>query len=412
MSKSTLFWLFINLSTLLVMGFYSMVEFACITFNRVRLQYYVKEGVRRAIWLDSLLKNPTRLFGTSLIGVNVMMMISSESARQFYASLGLPPEVAPITQVFIAITIGELAPMLAARRHPEQVSMLGMPLLYASSIVMRPILFCIDILTRIVTWLTGTKGGKGSDIFINRDELQKILEQPEETLSPATGTEDFNVIVSHIFSLRESCAADIMEPIDPVHMIAANSTVGHMKHILSKTPLPYLPVFHRSYSNVVGIAYPRDLIRIDNQSAIRDHARPPWFLTKSAKILEVLAQFRRNNQTVAIVLNNKGKAVGMLTLDAMLQEVFGKAETKMPSSFHRVLERTIPGDMTIADFEEEFHTTISADKEETLSQLVTQLIGHIPESGESATVGPLRLTVKETSLIGAKTITVTSWSQS
>ena len=410
MTDSTLWWLFINLITLIIMGFYSMVEFACVTFNRVRLQYYVKEGVRRAIWLDSLLKNPAKLFGTSLIGVNVLMMISSESARQFYASLGLPPEVAPITQVFIAITIGELAPMLAARRYPEQVSMLGMPLLYASSIVVRPVLFCIDILTRIVTWLVGAKDGKGGDIFLNRDELQKILEQPEESVSASS--EDFNVIVSHIFSLRERSAEDIMEPINPVHMIPANSTVAHMKHILEKTHLPYLPVFHRSYSNVVGIAFPRDLIRISGQSSIRDHARPPWFLTKSAKILEIMTQFRRNNQSVAVVLNSKGKAVGILTLDAMLQEVFGTTEPKVTEKFDRLLERTIPGDMTIADFEEEFHATGALNKEETVSQLVTELIGHIPESGESAHVGPFRLTVKETALIGAKTITVTSWSQS
>jgi len=391
-----------------------MTEFACVCFNKVRLQYYVSKGHRKALWLDSLIKNPARLFSTTLVGVNVAMMISSECSRQFYSSLGLIPEIAPLTQVIIAITVGELAPMLAARRYPEHVAMLGMPLLYASSKIFYPLLLGIDAITKSFTWLIGQQFHRRSDIFISRDELQKILEQ-DDSGTPPTGTEDFNIIVSHIFGLREKTAAQIMEPINPVNMIPSNCTVAHMRHILKNSTLPYLPIYHRSYANVVGIAFPRDLIKAADEHPVRGYARPPWFLTQDTKIMEVLTQFRRNNQAVAIVLNTKGKAVGILTLNAMLREIFGKVEAeiahKTPPLFfrgRRIIERTLPGEMNIDNFQKEFNITIDAQGAETLSQLVTKILGHIPEAGESATVGSLKLTVKETSLIGAKTITVAS----
>ncbi|SCA63480.1 Uncharacterized protein SCG7086_AS_00140 [Chlamydiales bacterium SCGC AG-110-P3] len=414
MNSEALGWLALNLLTLIIMSFFSMIEMACVSFNRVRLQYYVSKGHRRAIWLNWLMQKPSRLFGTTLIGVNVTMMIGSECSRQFYESLGFLPEIAPLTQVLIVIVVGELAPMFAARRHPEHVTMLGMPLLYASAKLLGPVLAAIELITHGLNRLFGGGDSLEHDIFITRDDLQKIIEEQDDSTAPITGTEDFNTIVAHIFTLRDKQADQIMEPIRPLHMLPSNATIAHMRHIMLNSNLPYLTLFHQRPNNVVGIVFPRDLIRAGDTDLVRHHARPPWFITKNSRIIEVLGQFRRNKQSLAVVLDTQGRAVGTLSLDAVLQEIFGRVERQSNDPLtpdcplmQRVVERTVSGDMLVSEFATEFEIDLEGGHE-TMSQLLTKVLGHTPDPGEFIVLSPLKLLVKETTLTGAKTISVTS----
>ncbi len=133
MSHSALLWLVFNLLSIVALSFYSMQEMACVSINKVRLKFYVSQGIKRAQWLEYLLHNPTRLFGTTLIGVSIATIISSECARQFHQAIGIDPDWAPLTQVFIVLIFGELAPMFAARIHSEHMALFRCPIVYASS---------------------------------------------------------------------------------------------------------------------------------------------------------------------------------------------------------------------------------------------------------------------------------------
>jgi CBS domain containing-hemolysin-like protein len=413
MNEAT-WWLLLNLFTIAVMGYFSMIEMACISFNRVRLQYYASKGARRAKWLSWLMERPARLFGTTLIGVNVSMMVGSECARKTYEALGYPAEIAPLTQILIVITMGELAPMFAARRHPEHVVMLGMPILYATSTLLKPFLWGLEKLTHALSWLLGTTKEGSHGIFLTREELENVLQSSDDIETPTTGTEDFNQIISYIFKLREKRADQLMERLRPLHTLSSTATVGHMRHIMRNSDLPYLPIYHKRPTNIVGIAFPRDLIRIPDEEPLRKHARPPWFITLSSGISSVLTQFRRNNQSLAVVLDKQGRAQGFLTLESVLLEIFGPIEEDLEMSDererHRVIERTVSGEMAVSDFATEFAIDLDRGGEENLSQLMTKILGHVPDVGEHIVLTPLRLTVRETSLTGAKTISVTTHS--
>jgi len=137
---------------LAVQSFFSMLEMAMVSFNKVRLQYYVAKKSKRAQWLSYLLDHPARLFGTTLIGVNAMMQMGSEMARRFYLSVGISPDWAALTQTIIVLIFAELSPMLAARRYAEHVAMLGAPIIFLCSIVMTPFIWCFNILCVSDQW--------------------------------------------------------------------------------------------------------------------------------------------------------------------------------------------------------------------------------------------------------------------
>src|SRR5580658_9565833 len=125
MKGSWQLYLFFIIICLIVQGFFAMIEMACVSFNKVRLQYYVSKGKKRALWLSFLLHHPAYLFGTTLIGVNTALVIGSEYSRRFYDAMGLSPDLAPLSQIVIVLIFAEISPMFAGRRYAEHVAMLG-----------------------------------------------------------------------------------------------------------------------------------------------------------------------------------------------------------------------------------------------------------------------------------------------
>lgn len=399
------FWFLLNIGSIIVLAFYSMSEMACVSFNKVRLQYYVSEGNKRAEWLNWLLHNPTRLFGTTLIGVNVATFFGSEFAREFHSAIGIDPDFSPISQVFLVVLFGELAPMFAARRYAEHVAMLSVPLLYGSAKILAPFIWLIGLVTRLCSKLFGFSQ-TDSNIYLNQEELQKILEEHDEDRPPGgSEVDDFNAATAHIFSLRHKTVRQVMRPIHSIKRIPSNATVAQVMNVLRRAQEDYVAVYHRVPSNIVGIAHVNDLIRVPENRRVRDYAHPPWFVTQTTSLMQILHQFRRSKEIVAIILDKQGNAEGIVRLDDIMETLQGPNQPIEQMTF---IERTLPGDMTVGQFNEQFDVELDVDLTETLEELIVRHLGHHPEVGESIFLDPYELTVEETSLRGVRSVSVTT----
>lgn len=402
-------WTLFNLLTIAMLAFYSMMEMAAVSFNTVRLQYYVTKGIKQAVWLNNLLHNPTRLFGTTLIGVNIATVIGSECARETYAALGLSPDLSPLTQVILVVIFGELAPMFAARRFPEHVVMLGSPLLYASARAMEPFLWAISGLSHICQWILG---GKKSDanIFLTQEELLHILEEQEDKHVD----DEFQEMAANIFKLRHLTAGDIMQPLSKYKILASNATVRDMRELLKKQPVSFCLLYHRNLSNIVSMAYPRDMIRATENKRIRDFAQAPWFITLGTSIMDVMQQFRRNRQDVAVVINDAGAAIGVITLEGLVEEVISfedlgeEVDPEVMITPKIVINKRLPGSMTVGEFQKQFGVLLHEDQNQTLEELIRHSIGIHPEEGDSIYIEPYQLTISEITLTEIKEISVST----
>lgn len=394
-------WFFLTVLCLVVQGFYSMMELAAVSFNRMRLEYYASKKMQRALWLQALLKNPAGLFGTVMIGVNVALQLGSQTAREFYLAVGVDPDIAAISQIFLVVIFGELVPLFAARRFPEHVVMLGIPIVYASSRLFAPVIWLFDQMTRLTYWMLGKKG-EAFEMLISREELQKVLESHDEE-------SEFNIVIGGIFSLKKIAAFHAMTPLSEIDLIDASSTVAVMRARISSSDQVFVPLFHKTHSNVVAIANVRDLVRLPDNRYIRDFARPPWFITATTALMPILGQFRRNKQSVAVVLDANGGAIGILTLDAILEEIFGSffedEMLKKPESLP-LIHRTFPGNTLIEDFNREYQTHLDSHGVETFAQLVKTLLDHPPVPGDTVVIDRFELIVEEATLLGVKSITV------
>ncbi len=396
------------LSCVVVEAFFVMLEMACVSFNKVRLEYYISRKSKRARWLSYLLNHPARLFGTTLIASNLALLIGSEASRRFYESVGFSPDLAPLTQVALVVIFAEMAPMFAARKHPEHVAMFGVPVLYFFSLLFLPIIKILDFLSRFVNRLFGVQRSKG--IGLSREELQKILEEHEEGNS--FKKEQFNTVVANIFALKKRLAKDLMKPLNKVQMVPSHFALGELRNLLSVEYSSFVPVYHRNYQNILGIAYPRDLIKVDSDRRIKDHMRSAWFITENQSILDILKQFRRNNHSVAIVLNKSGLSVGLITLDEVIDMIFDRSDEWMaygdlvPKAHQVLVERIFDAQMLIEDFNKTYETHLVDADSKTLEDIFINHLGHVPTKGETVRIDQFELVVEESTLRGPKTILV------
>lgn len=302
-----------------------MQEMACISCNKLRLNFAASQKKRWALWLEGLLEKPQLLFSTTLVGVNVSMMISSESARRFFESLDVDPNLAPLASIPFLLVFGELIPMFAARLYPDHTSRLGIPLLYASAKLISPFVALFSALF--------TKRFQAHERhFLSRDELQKLLEEHQagylgEEITPE------NDFISNIFSLRSMQAFQLMQRLDQVISLSTHTTVGELRTIMKKSRQPIFPVFHRTKSKIVGIVYLQKLLNATSNKRVDEYTESAIFIPHNLPALEVIRKIQEEGQTGAVVINPQGEAKGLIFLDDLVDEVFGSLSKKRSRTF-------------------------------------------------------------------------------
>ena len=212
-----------------------------------------------------------------LLPLTSLFQIGSECSRQLYTHLGLTPNLAPLTQILLVLIFAELAPMVAARRYNENVVMLGIPIIYCTSRLLSPAIWLVNGIAKIVNAIFSKNKSNETLTFLSRDDLQKVFE--EDSFSYKEGA--FNRVLSNIFKLREKTALQIMEPLNTLQLVPSNCTVGYLREILKHSLSPFIPLFHGSRSNIIGIVLARDLLTLPETFKVRESIKQPWFLSQN-----------------------------------------------------------------------------------------------------------------------------------
>jgi CBS domain containing-hemolysin-like protein len=203
-----------------------------------------------------------------------------------------------------------------------------------------------------------------------------------------------------------------MKPFEKILLIPSSCQVAHVHEALNYEYFPFLPVYHISKQNIVAMLYPRDLLKASEGDQVRNFSRQPWFILEKNSILQILKQFRKNNQNVAVVLNHSGLATGILSLDMIVEELFGSKQHKRLSmekvtyKDQVIIEKTFPGFVKVKDINKKLNIELPINKEESLEDFMTKEMGHKISTGDTLRVGEFELTVEEAGLLKGTKISV------
>ena len=192
---------------------------------------------------------------------------------------------------------------------------------------------------------------------------------------------------------------------DFIKKVNSTATLDQLNHLLSVDFQPLILVFHRSEQNIVGVIHSRSLLEVDETKRVVDEAKPPWFITEETYLLDVLKQFRTNNQNIAIVLSSTGEALGVITLENIITDLFGKV-TEEEEKMETIIEKTLSGDMTLKEFNKTFNAHLFHPEADTLSDLIYKTLHHHPAKGEIILIEHFEIIVLEPGITGAKTLLV------
>lgn len=396
MTSEAWFWAVSAFFWISLMSFFSMQEMACISFNRLRLELAIQSGSKRALWIKNMLDSPVLLFGTTLIGVNVALVMGSESMRRLFSALNMNPNYSPLVNVPYILIVGELIPMFAARLHPEHMAKLGIPVLWVLSRLLSPITLFFDALFQKIRLLIFKKPQQKVHVRLQRDELRDLLQERKRSYFDKAAHE---TLVSRVFSLREKPVSTFMKPISQFLQLPSSLAYILAQEQLMTKNIDFALIKNKS-GGIIGYIHAWD-VSCDKTVSIGSVSKSPAFISEDTNAIDLLLRLKKENEQVAFIVDPQGNVSGILTVEDVVDELL-QDSGREASLIH--IEKTVSAEETLSHFAKKYQLGLPPTSSSTFGELVEELLGHKPSPGDTICFGPLEMTVKEVSIRGAKTL--------
>jgi CBS domain containing-hemolysin-like protein len=371
---------------ILLSGFFSGVEIALFSLSRLRVKHLVKKKVRGAALVERLKARPQKLLITILIGNNVVNIGASALATSVVFEISKSYAVSITTGIMtlIILVFGEITPKTLATKYSEQIALVVAKPLQLLQTVLSPVIFVFEGFTNALTNLSGQKPKP----LVTEDEIETFVTVAEE----AGQIKDAEKKMIHrIFRLDDLEAKDVMTPRNRIVAVSADDRVRSIAEVFHARGYARLPVYKENLDHIKGFVHV-----IDAQEAVlhRENVlvgtivRPILFVPESKKLDSLLKYFQRRKQHIAIVVDDFGTNVGLVTLEDVLEEIVGEIidETeKIGPTIKRLSSRTflVHGRADIDEINERCGLDLPEDKAPySISSYILDKIGRIPREGE------------------------------
>ena len=404
---------------LLLNGYFVGVEFALVRSRRTRLEAMARNGDRLARLALRAIANIGRLLSATQLGITLVSLAIGALAEEtlaaafdeYFATIPLAARLSAGLALgsILAITIvsyfhvvfGELAPKSLALVHPERLARILGPPLMLFELITRPFNYLLTKSAQFVLKTMGVKPQSMEEAFHSPEELRMLVEQSQEggTLEQTDAT-----LIEGVFEFSEKNAREVMTPRTEIDALAADSSLDDTLALVEETRRSRYPVYEDSIDDIVGLVLAKDLIPVLRKPPaefnIRSIMRPIHVVPGSREVEEVLADFKRLKEHLAIVLDEYGGTAGLVTMEDLLEEIVGeildeKDEPPEPESRESPDLVLIPGSTNIADLNERFGLDVPDEDYTTIGGFVFGVLGRLPVVGDRVTSGGAIFTVRE-----------------
>jgi putative hemolysin len=315
----TTFWIiFFIIFCLVSAAFFAGSEIAFISVNRIRLRLLAEKKQRSAMLVQRLLKKPQNLLITTLVGTNISYVVGTALLSLFiYRLLGSDKELmVTLIMAPAALIFSELIPKALFRQRANQLVLKLADVFNVISKILYPVILIITSLARLLLMPFGRKREAEKSPFVNREELMYLIAEGERE-GVLNGYEAS--IVCKIFDLGRTKVRKIVIPFNRIVSLSSESTVGQLKAIARKTHFSRFPIYQQYPSNLRGLVNILDtLFETDDNRKIIEFIRPAFFLNAEENIDDALFKLQSKNQSMAIVVDENKKNIGIVTMEDLV----------------------------------------------------------------------------------------------
>lgn len=374
----------------LLSAFFSSAETSMTTVNRIRIQALAESGDKRAVILEKIITDPSRMLSTILIGNNIVNMAASALMTtltirvlgNFYVGF------ATGLLTLVILIFGEITPKTLASIYCEKLS-----LSYA-----RVIWFLMFILTPLV-FLTGKLSGAVMYLFrINPNaRMNKMTEHELRTLVNVSQEDgvierEEKQMIYNVFDFGDSTAKDVMIPRIDMTFVDVDADQEELMEIFRQDMHTRFPVYEDNTDNVIGIINMKDLLVYpkDQEFSIRSILREPFFTYEQKGTADLLEQMREASVSLAIVLDEYGATSGLVTLENLLEEIVGEIRDEYDADeeddireIRKGVEYVVLGAAKLDDINEALGLHLESEDYDSIGGYIIGQLDSLPAEGQT-----------------------------
>ena len=306
--------------SLLLQGFFAGSEIALISCDKVKIKSLADEGSRSAKLVMSSFAKVEQFISTTLVGIN-LSLITSTIVLTFYIQerFGAGGELYTVLILSpLIIIFGQVVPKAVFQKKRNTIILWAIYPLWFATKVFYPILIFVNIFTRKLLNLIGST----EDTYITREELINVIEG-----DATTPTVDYKErIIKRIFRFSETTVEEIMIPLVHVSALGEDTKVGDAVKMIKETGHSRIPIYSSRVDDITGILHSFYILGADPNEAVRNYTKPPFYVPESKPVDELLDEMKEGKAGMAVVVDEYGGAVGVITLEDILEEVVGEIE--------------------------------------------------------------------------------------
>jgi CBS domain containing-hemolysin-like protein len=306
----------------------------------------------------------------------------------------------PAISIVVTLTIGNLFPKTFARYNVEKISIIVLPIVVCCVKMLKAVVVCVSKFSNSLAYKIS---GERESYLVKADEIDFLLSN--KTTSPLP--DDSREIVSNIMDFAERRVSQVMTPRNELFTVNIDKGKNEIIKSIIDSQYSRVPVHRGNLSNIIGIIYSKDLAlerRNSDIIIIQDLIRPVYYVPESAKISQILKEFKRGHHHCAIVVDEFGLTVGIVSIEDLLEEIVGEVLDEYDieqdddvisyAKFGRQ-EYLVQAQESVLDLNEKLGIEIPDGDYATVGGWILELFGKIPKTGETVIWKNFEIEIKE-----------------
>ena len=376
-------------------AYFSATETAFLSMNKTRLKALAENGNRKAALALRLSDDYDRLISTILIGNNIVNIAVASIATVLFIQIcgeKSGPSVSTAVVTIVVLIFGEITPKSLAKDYPETFAMFSSPILRVIIWVFTPLNFLFAGWKKLVSKLVRST----EDSKMSQEELLLLLDEVQQE---GGIDEDEGVLLKNAVEFGDLEAQDILTHRVDLEGVSIDATKEEVARMFDRSRFSRLPVYEGTVDNIVGIIHQKDFYTGGGMTdqPLKDIITPPLFVHQTEKIDNLLQTLRAAKSHIAIVVDEYGGTMGIVTMEDILEELVGEIwdehdEVEEPIRMLEQGEYLVDGGVSLSDFCNQFD--VDSDSESvSVGGWVMDQLECIPDKGQNFIYENLDITV-------------------
>lgn len=379
---------FIILALFIIMSaLFSSAETAFISSDKFTIRQLIQEGNKRAKKVNKILENKDAMLSAILIGNNVVNLSASSLTTTLVYELYGNAFVSIATGILTLVVLicGEIVPKTLAGKYPEKIAMAYAPILHIFIKALTPVIFILNFIISIIMKILRIKADP-MDTIVTEDVVKTMLDM---SLEDGQIEKEEHEIINDVLELNDSCAKDIMIPRTHVVSIRETATYDDIVKVYQEEKYSRLVVLNEKQNEVLGVINIKDMLFLNKETfKLQDILRKPYVTYESKKISDLLKELRKGQNNMAVILDEYGDLVGIITIEDILEEIVGQIRDEYDADELKQIKKIdeniyeIEGSLNIDDVNEALSINLESEEYNSIGGYIIEKLELFPKAGD------------------------------